>query len=69
VLFSIYSAVNFIQINSDHSINDSIKAQIIFSIRIPNIAYVILFIWQIFNAGKLAKKFDEIVRCTGKEPW
>jgi hypothetical protein len=34
-----------------------------------SIAYVILFIWQIFNARKLAKKFNEVVRQTQKEPW
>jgi glucan phosphoethanolaminetransferase (alkaline phosphatase superfamily) len=31
--------------------------------------YIILFIWQIFNARKLAKKFNEAVKTTGKEPW
>jgi len=34
-----------------------------------SIAYIILFIWQIFNARKLAKKFNEAVKTTGKEPW
>jgi len=34
-----------------------------------SIGYVVLFIWQIFNARKLAKKFNEAVRTTGKEPW
>lgn len=34
-----------------------------------NIAYIVLFIWQIFNARKLAKKFNELVKSTGKEPW
>jgi TM2 domain-containing membrane protein YozV len=34
-----------------------------------SIAYIILFIWQIFNARKLAKKFNEIIKETGKEPW
>lgn len=33
------------------------------------IAYLVLFIWQIFNARKLAKKFNESVKATGKEPW
>ena len=33
------------------------------------IAYFVLFIWQIFNAKKLAKKFNEVVKTTGKEPW
>jgi TM2 domain-containing membrane protein YozV len=33
------------------------------------IAYLVLWIWQIFDARKLAKKFNESVRITGKEPW
>jgi len=33
------------------------------------IDYFVLFIWQIFNARKLAKKFNEVVKTTGKEPW
>ena len=36
---------------------------------ILGIAYFVLWIWQIFNASKLAKKFNESVRTTGKEPW
>jgi len=34
-----------------------------------SIGYLILFIWQIFSARKLAKEFNELVRTTGKEPW
>ena len=34
------------------------------------IAYLVLWIWQIFNARKLARKFNELVRTNGgKEPW
>ena len=34
------------------------------------IAYLVLWISQIFNAKKLAKKFNELVRTNGgKEPW
>ena len=33
------------------------------------IAYIVLFVWQIFNARNLARKFNEIVKTTGKEPW
>ena len=37
---------------------------------ILGIAYFVLWIWQIFNARKLAKKFNELVRTNGgKEPW
>ena len=34
-----------------------------------SIGYLIMFIWQIFSARKLAKKFNELVRTTNKEPW
>jgi hypothetical protein len=33
------------------------------------IAYFVLWIWQIFNARKRAKKFNEVVLTTGEEPW
>jgi len=33
------------------------------------VVYIVFFIWQIFNARKLARKFNETVRTTGKEPW
>jgi len=36
---------------------------------ILSIGYLIMFIWQIFSARKLAKKFNELVRTTNKEPW
>jgi hypothetical protein len=37
---------------------------------ILGIAYFVLWIWQIFTARKLAKKFNELVRTNGgKEPW
>jgi len=32
-------------------------------------AYIGLLIWQIFNARSLAKKLNEEVQLTGKEPW
>ena len=34
-----------------------------------SVAYLVLWIWQIFSARKLAKKFNELVRTTHKEPW
>lgn len=34
-----------------------------------SIAYIVIWIWQIFNARTLAKKFNEQVKLTGKEPW
>ena len=34
-----------------------------------SVAYIVLFIWQIFSARKLAKKFNEEVKTTGREPW
>ena len=33
------------------------------------IAYVAIWIWQIFNARSLAKQFNEYVKVHGKEPW
>lgn len=41
----------------------------IFTVIIFGIAYLILFVWQIFNARKLAKKFNESIKTTRKEPW
>jgi TM2 domain-containing membrane protein YozV len=32
-------------------------------------AYIALLVWQIFNARFLAKKLNEQVQLTGKEPW
>jgi len=43
--------------------------QWVITIIIFAVGYLALFIWQIFNARKLAKKFNEVVRTTGKEPW
>ena len=34
-----------------------------------SVAYLAFFIWQIFDARKYAKKFNERVKATGKEPW
>lgn len=34
-----------------------------------SMGYLILFVWQIFSARKLAKKFNELVRTTENEPW
>jgi hypothetical protein len=33
------------------------------------IGYLLLFVWQVFDVRKLARKFNESVRTTGKEPW
>ena len=33
------------------------------------IGYLLLFVWQVFDARKLAKKFNYSVESTGKEPW
>lgn len=33
------------------------------------IIYVVIWIWQIFDARSLAKQFNEQVKATGKEPW
>ena len=53
------------------STGDAGSGGIIFIVMfILGIAYLVLWIWQIFNAKKLAKKFNELVRTNGgKEPW
>ena len=33
------------------------------------IGYLLLFVWQVVDVRKLAKKFNYSVRSTGKEPW
>ena len=55
----------------ESSTGDAGSGRIIFIIMfILGIAYLVLWIWQIFNARKLAKKFNELVRTNGgKEPW
>ena len=55
----------------ESSTGDAGSGGIIFLIMfILGIAYLVLWIWQIFNAKKLAKKFNELVRTNGgKEPW
>ena len=47
----------------------SIGIGVILLMIILGVAYFVLWIWQIFNARKLAKKFNESVRTTGIEPW
>lgn len=42
---------------------------VVFLMIIFGIGYIVLFIWQIFDARKYAKKFNELVATTGKEPW
>ena len=55
----------------ESSTGDAGSGEIIFIIIfLLGIAYLVLWIWQIFNAKKLAKKFNELVRTNGgKEPW
>ena len=55
----------------ESSTGDAGSGRIIFIIMfILGIGYLVLWIWQIFNARKLAKKFNELVRTNGgKEPW
>ena len=55
----------------ESSTGDAGSVGIIFIVMfIFGIAYLVLWIWQIFNAKKLARKFNELVRTNGgKEPW
>jgi hypothetical protein len=41
----------------------------LFILFVLGIAYFVLWIWQIFNARKRAKKFNKSIRTAGKEPW
>lgn len=34
-----------------------------------SIGYLIIWIWQIFNARSEARRFNQLVKETGKEPW
>lgn len=47
----------------------SAAAGVIGLLLILSIVYIVFFLWQIFNARKMAKKFNETVRTTGNEPW
>jgi len=55
----------------ESSTGDASSGGIIFIVMfILGIAYLVFWIWQIFNARKLARKFNELVRTNGgKEPW
>ena len=55
----------------ESSTGDAGSGGIIFIVMfILGIAYLVFWIWQIFNARKLARKFNELVRTNGgKEPW
>jgi hypothetical protein len=33
------------------------------------IPYIVLWFWQVFNARDLARKFNDQVQTTAKEPW
>lgn len=68
LLLFVYSSMNSVFTSSNFSINDSVNVPILIFVGIPSISYIALFIWQIFNARKLAKEFNEIVRETGREP-
>jgi hypothetical protein len=43
----------------------SVGVGVILIVFVLAIAYFVLWIWQIFNARKLAKRFNESVRTTG----
>ena len=75
VIVMIMSAISFQQflsseISSEITTNNTaIWLQIAVLMFVFGIAYIALLIWQIFDARKLAKKFNESVKATGKEPW
>jgi hypothetical protein len=51
------------------SLSSQGSSAVIIMMIIFGIVYFAFWIWQIFNARKLAKEFNELVRATGKEPW
>lgn len=67
-IFSVGFLASIEQPNAS-SDNASAGIGVIAMMLVFSIAYIVLFIWQIFNARKLAKKFNELVRTTSKEPW
>ena len=68
MIVSVGFLASFQQTNPE-AVNDSAGIGAIGTMLIFSIGYIVLFIWQIFNARKMAKKFNETVRTTGKEPW
>ena len=40
-----------------------------FTIGVTFVLYFILWIWQIFDARKLANQFNESLQNSGKQPW
>jgi hypothetical protein len=67
LIIMIISFPSFLILASDES---SLGIGIILMVFVLGITYFVLWIWQLFNARKLAKKFNESVRTTGgKEPW
>lgn len=67
LLFVLTYVITLFVENSSSDVSAGIWIPIVAAIF--GIAYIVLFIWQIFSARKLAKKFNEIVRTSGKEPW
>jgi hypothetical protein len=70
LVFTTVASLGIFFTEEDLSMSGSgIESAAIFIMFILGDAYFVLWIWQIFNARKLAKKFNESVRTTGKEPW
>jgi hypothetical protein len=67
LIIMVISFPSFLILAPDES---SLGIGVILMVFVLGIAYFVLWIWQIFNARKLAKRFNESVRITGgKEPW
>ena len=67
IIMMVISFPSFLILAPDES---SVSIGVILMVFVLGIAYFVLWIWQIFNARKLAKRFNESVRTTGgKEPW
>ena len=69
LLFFITISIQGVYFFESNGASPTTTAIVISSIVILIVGYLVLWIWQIFNARKLAKKFNESVKATGKEPW
>lgn len=65
---TILSPLGSIDVGNDNLFSDFIIMMILILLAFI-VGYFVLFVWQIFNARNLAKKFNQTVRTTGKEPW
>lgn len=69
---SLYFTSSFLSLeltNYKNYITESYIQSYIYMILISSVIFFILYIWQIFNANKLAKYYNKYVRENNKKPW